>query len=115
MGMFDTLYYEGAEYQTKDTPKQTLDNYKIEVDQESGHRYLWHEEYDAEWIEDKEAWLGGQLETYNHRWVRCDDFDGLIRFYREDKENGGYKNDAWVEYRALFMNGQMIKLTRNKE
>ena len=81
-----------------------------------GHAVVfWHEEYDAEWIEDKEAWLGGQLETFNHHWVRCDDFDGLIRFYREDKENGGYKNNAWIEYQALFMNGQMIKLTRSKE
>jgi hypothetical protein len=38
-----------------------------------------------------------------------------IRFYREDKDSGGYKNDAWVEYRALFMDGKIIKLTEVKD
>ena len=115
MGMFDTVYYKGEQYQTKDTPAQSLDNYKIEIDQTSGHHYLWHEEYDVEWIEDKEAWLGSRQHTWNHRWVCCDDFDGLVRFYREDRERGGYKNDAWIEYKALFMDGVMIKLIEDKE
>ena len=34
MGMFDNIQYKGRPYQTKDTPLQTLDNYKIEQDQE---------------------------------------------------------------------------------
>jgi hypothetical protein len=45
----------------------------------------------------------------SHEWKFCKDFDGLIRFYREDKENGGYKNSAWIEYKALFMDGKIIK------
>jgi hypothetical protein len=69
-----------VQYQTKDTPLQTLDNYKIEQDQDSGHWRLWHEEYDAEWIEE-EGLFGGTLVQSNWRWVRCDDFDGEIRFY----------------------------------
>jgi hypothetical protein len=110
MGMFDNIEYKGRQYQTKDTPLQTLDNYKIAQDQDSGHWYLWHEEYDAEWVAEPDTFLGGTLHQSNHRWVRCDDFDGAIRFYwyrtEEDQE----------EYRALFMDGQMlkIKLTRGE-
>lgn len=109
MGMFDNLHHDGEQYQTKDTPRQFLDNYKIESDQESGHTYLWHEEYDAEYIKDDTHWLGIYMRQSNHRWVRCDDFDGLIRFYRNSPDQG------WIEYQALFMDGQMIKLTRNKK
>ena len=107
MGMFDQLYYRGEEYQTKDTPAQLLDNYKIENDQ------LWYEEYEAEWVE-TEGLFGGGLKKSNERWILCDDFDGVIRFYREDKEKGGYKQDAWIVYQALFMNGCMIKLTQTQ-
>jgi len=103
MGMFDNLEYRGRQYQTKDTPLQTLDNYKIEQDQDSGHWYLWHEEYDSEWV-DSDGFLGGTIVQSNERWVRCDNFDGEIRFYyyrsNEDQE----------EYRALFMDGQMLKI-----
>ena len=47
MGMFDNIQYQDQEYQTKDTPRQLLDNYKID---ELGQ--LWVEEYDSEWVED---------------------------------------------------------------
>jgi len=115
MGMFDEIHYQGEVYQTKDTPLQTLDKYKIEHDQDSGHIYLWHEEYDSEWIEDNDGFLGGYLRQFNERWVHCHDFDGAIRFYREDKENGGYKADRWIEYKALFMNGQLLKIEKIDE
>lgn len=111
MGMFDYIHYEGQEYQTKDTPCQMLDKYKIDYNQDSGHLFLWHEDYDAEWVEE-EGLFGGHLRQFNERWVCCYDFDGLIRFYREDKENGGWKADNWIEYKALFMNGQMLKIER---
>ena len=108
MGMFDNLEYRGRQYQTKDTPLQTLDNYKIEQDQDSGHWYLWHEEYDAEWVDDKDAFFGGGIVQSNERWVCCYDFDGLIRFYyyrsEEDQE----------EYRALFMDGRMLKIKQTQ-
>ena len=103
MGMFDNIMYKGRQYQTKDTPLQTLDNYKIEQDQDSGHWRLWHEEYDSEWVED-EGLFGGTIVQSNERWICCDDFDGVIRFYwyrsEEDQE----------EYEALFMDGQMLKI-----
>jgi hypothetical protein len=104
MGMFDNIEYRGRQYQTKDTPLQTLDNYKIEQDQTSGHWYLWHEEYDSEWVEGELSLFGGTLVQSNERWVRCDEFDGEIRFYyyRSDEDQ--------EEYRALFMDGKMLKI-----
>jgi hypothetical protein len=104
MGMFDNIEYKGRQYQTKDTPLQTLDNYKIEQDQDSGHWYLWHEEYDAEWIQVTGQMFGGSIKQSNQRWVCCHNFDGEIRFYYyrsiEDQE----------EYKALFMDGRMLKI-----
>jgi len=110
MGMFDNILYKGRQYQTKDTPLQTLDNYKIEQNQDDGHWYLWHEEYDAEWIEEDGQLFGGSIRQSNHRWVACQDFDGEIRFYWYSSE------DDQEEYRALFMDVRMlkIKLTRGE-
>ena len=108
MGMFDNIEYRGRQYQTKDTPLQTLDNYRIEQDQDSGHWYLWHEEYDSEWIDSADGFLGGTIVQSNERWVCCDDFDGVIRFYyyrtEEDQE----------EYQALFMDGRMLKIKQTQ-
>jgi hypothetical protein len=103
MGMFDHIHYKGKEYQTKDTPAQMLDNYKIEQDPESGAWHLWREEYDAEWVAD-EGLFGGSIKQSNHHWVLFKEFDGLIRFYwyRTDEDQ--------EEYRALFMDGQMLKI-----
>ena len=103
MGMFDNIQYKGEEYQTKDTPAQLLDNYKIEQNQDDGHWYLWHEEYDTEW-DDHEGLFGGSIRQFNQRWVACHDFDGLIRFYY-------YRTDEDQEvYEALFMDGRMLKI-----
>ena len=60
MGMFDELYYEGQKYQTKDTPRQLLDNYKID---ELGQ--LWVEEYDSEWNKD-EGLFGGSIRQFRN-------------------------------------------------
>jgi hypothetical protein len=99
MGMFDQLFYKGEEYQTKDTPAQLLDNYKIEQNPDDGHWYLWHEEYDTDWVDDADRFGGGYSKQYNHRWVACEDFDGNLRFYNNDRE-----------YRSLFMDGRMLKI-----
>jgi hypothetical protein len=106
MGMFDELHYEGQKYQTKDTPMQTLDTYKIEHDQCSGHFYLWHEEYESEWVDDEETFFGGYFKQYNKHWVCCHEFDGKIDFYRTED------NKTWIEYHSLFMNGQMLKIVK---
>jgi hypothetical protein len=113
MGMFDYIHYGGFKYQTKDTPSQFIDDYKIEVDQESGLVYLWLKEYDSEWVDIEDNVVGGYFKRNNERWVKCEDFDGSIRFYREDEKNGGYKNDAWIEFKALFSDGQLIKMVGN--
>jgi len=104
MGMFDYVHFEGNQYQTKDTPHQLMDNYAIYHD-----GTLWMEEYDVEWVED-EGLFGGHIKQSNLRWTWCESFDGLVRFYREDQDRGGYKQDAWIRYEALFMDGRMIKL-----
>jgi hypothetical protein len=108
MGMFDYINYKEQEYQTKDTPKQYCEYYSIEADQESGHVYLWVEEYDAEWIESEEYFLGAYIKQSNHRWVRCDDFTGDIVFYREVDKT--YKK--WHQYTATFINGKMTEITK---
>ena len=107
MGMFDYLYYDGKEYQSKDTPAQLCDRYKIEREQVSGRMYLWHEAYKAEWIRNEKTISGYELKTSDHHWVHCNDFDGVINFYRQDRPI-----EAWVEYKALFMNGVALKLEK---
>jgi len=110
MGLFDYLNYGGHQYQTKDTPKQACDNYKIE------NGVLWHEEYDSEWIEG-EGLFGGHINQFNERWVRCDDFTGKIRFYRSasDDKHESWKRNAWIEYNAVFKDGQMIHIKQVNE
>lgn len=105
MGTFDYITYQGQVYQTKDTPSQFLDNYKIDVDQCSGHLYLWYEAYTAKWVEDDDNIFGSRIEQSNHRWECCHEFDGVIDFYRSED-----KDKTWIEYHALFMDGRLIKI-----
>ena len=100
--MFDYIHYKGHEYQTKDTPDQFMSHYEIRGDE------LWIKRVESEWVDD-DSIFGGRLQEVSHEWIFCEYFDGLIHFYREDDENGGYKNDAWIEYKALFMDGKIIK------
>jgi len=107
MGMFDYIYYNDIQYQSKDTPDQALHEYKIEIDQNDGHAYLWLEEYDAHWVETTDHFLGGYLYQDNERWVLCDDFTGSINFYRSMNK----EYSEWEEYTASFVNGQMANIT----
>lgn len=107
MGTFDYITYQGQEYQTKDTPAQFLDKYKIDVDQCSGHLYLWYEAYTAKWVKDDDSFFGSRIEQSNHRWECCHNFDGKIDFYRQDKEH-----DVWIEFHSLFMNGKLLKIEK---
>ncbi len=104
MGMFDHIEFQGQQYQTKDTPLQLCEYYRID---DLGR--LWEQQYDAEWISG-EGFLGGHIHQTNQRWVECQDFTGPVRFYREDQERGGHKADAWIEYEAEFKCGLMIGL-----
>ena len=98
MGMFDNLLYKGEEYQTKDTPDQSLNTYEIRGDE------LWWRKTEYEWVEDKESIFGIRMEERNHEWIFCDRFDGVIDFYRQNEAK------EWVEWHALFNNGRMIKI-----
>jgi hypothetical protein len=107
MGMFDTITFKGKEYQSKDTPQQAMDDYEIRENE------LWWKKCEYEW-EESGGLFGGYLKEISHEWIFCHKFDGLIRFYREDKENGGYEANAWEEWNALFMDGKIIKLERKE-
>ena len=105
MGMFDYVEWEGQQYQSKDTPNQLCDNYRID---DLGR--LWVEEYDAEFVKDPGHIFGVYLEQRNKRWRECVEFSGPMRFYREDDERGGHKANAWNEWQAEFKSGLMIGL-----
>jgi hypothetical protein len=106
MGMFDYINYDGHQYQTKDTPAQMLDTYEIRGNE------LWYKKVELEFTKEDSHVFGGYLKEISHEWVFCEDFDGVINFYREDKENGGYKKNKWIDYKVLFMNGKIIKFER---
>ena len=106
--MFDSIFFNKEEYQTKDTPQQSLDTYEIRGDE------LWWKKTEYEWADDEESLFGGYMKEVSHEWVFCDRFDGVIDFYRENKEEGGYKKGAWIEYHTLFNNGRMIKIERKE-
>lgn len=98
--MFDYIRYEGYEYQSRDTPAQSLDNYEIRDDNS-----LWHEEYDLEWREEKLSLLGGYFDKINPKWIFQEDFTGEIRFYRSVDDTR-----EWIEYSSYFSRGKLIKI-----
>ena len=98
MGMFDYIRYDGVEYQTKDTPQQTMDTYEIRENE------LWWKKCQYEW-KDNDSRFGGFLEEISHEWIFCDDFDGVIDFYR-----AADMSDEWIEYHTLFNNGKLLKI-----
>ena len=113
--MFDNLRCEyplktkGANelrYQTKDTPSQYLDNYKIKED-----GTLWHEEYDVEDKSDPNTkgleGLRGMLPPVNQRWVQ-ENITGEIRFYSDLK-------GKWIEYSAYFVDGKLNQIHELKK
>ena len=112
MGMFDYVECEyslpagkGASvFQTKDTPAQMLDIYKIDAD-----GLLWHEAYDIEDRSDPSAEgldrFVGCMTRVNKRWERCVNFTGEITFYNFINDRTG-----WLEYSAYFVDGMLKEL-----
>ena len=108
MGVFDYIRCEveipgiGAipgTFQTKDTPAQYLDLYKIDA----GGK-LWHEAYE---VEDKSEpgavgmmALLGCRSPVNHRWEPCV-FTGCLEFYGETDDGRD------IEVGATFIGGDM--------
>jgi len=103
MGMFDYIKYGNVVYQTKDTPMQTLSLYEIRGDK------LWYKNTTNTWIKDEKEIFGGHLEEVSHEWIFQDEFDGLIEF-------GKYHDDTGEEeeYKALFMDGKMIRIKKDE-
>jgi hypothetical protein len=71
---------------------------------------LWHEARTIKFVEDESRFLGHRMESSNHRWECCHEFDGVIDFYRSEN-----KGETWIEYHSLFMNGKMIKIEKVEE
>ena len=103
MGMFDYINYKGKQYQTKNTPNQLMDNYEIRDD-----GTLWVEKYESEWVKDPNAWLGGFINQYNHRWEQEKNFTGEIFFYEYD----GKGKD--IEYSSYFIFGELKNIVQLK-
>ena len=115
-------------FQTKDTPDQYMSLYKIDADGK-----LWHEECEREWIEpvnpDGESFMDriGHMKTISRTWIRVN-FHGTINFYEgydhkeykfeynrgESKEWQRYEM-GWIEYCALFKDGQMISIDQIRD
>jgi hypothetical protein len=144
MGMFDNirckwpLPVSGAnelDYQTKDTPNQSLDNYEIRED-----GTLWIEEYDVEnrseaakWKKDHpgeevpeelKGWKSfiGCLTRINKRWVQVTDFTGEVAFYtlcdtKDGKVVNADERAGWIEWSAYFIKGKLnsVNLIKNRE
>lgn len=111
MGMYDNLECdmdlpaEGLNdrlWQTKDTPTQALDRYKIDT---SGH--MWRQDFDLESEDDSNA-----LASYrkvNKRWVQVFDFTGEIRFY-DFADHEQWQRGGWIEFSAYFIGGKCVEI-----
>jgi hypothetical protein len=108
MGMFDYIKVEipgfydleevptKVEWQTKDTPAQQLDTYRLTRDG------LIHEAYDTRYEETKDAPLG----FYLHRENRRDEFCNMttsINFY-------DLVDKRWWEFCAFIVNGKVTDI-----
>jgi len=137
MGMFDWIRCEyplpdepnGASlrFQTKDTPNQMLDEYRIDANGE-----LWVKTYDIEDRSDPNAEglqrLYGVMTRVNEREERVTDFTGTIEFYTSNLSGGTPSPDGYVwvtedgngdpaiswDYTAHLVRGQVVYLTGSK-
>jgi len=103
MGVFDNIRCEYPlpdgrpvpfDAQTKDTPAQWLNNYKIDQD-----GFLWHEDHDIEDQSDPNATglerIVGMCTPVNQRWVK-EKLTGEISFY-DDAEYSAYFVDGFLK------------------
>lgn len=110
MGMFDHITcnhhlidkkYRDEIFQTKDTPAQLLDRYKIKED-----GTLWHEIYDIEDKSDPKAEglmrFVGCMTRVNQRWKPVD-YEGDLTFYTID-------GDMWIKFKAVFKDNKLVSI-----
>lgn len=114
-------------FQTKDTPDQGMTSYTITSD---GSLLVNRKEY--EWtapppkaVEPSQPrWSDFGYNKVVREWTEsCHHFNGAIVFYdsysHAEKHSGDdYQHDAfadgWVEYKALFQNGQLIQISQSE-
>ena len=107
MGMFDYIKYGDKKYQTKDTPAQMLEEYEIRADE------LWYKDTKYEWTEEEDSLFGGYLKEVSHEWRFLSDFDGVIKFYKYERNAEG-KYYCEEECKAVFADGKMVKIAEVK-
>lgn len=116
MGMFDYLRCEyplpvdGAnelEYQTKDTPSQFLENYKIEKDGTLSYESCRYEDRSDQTLSGIMR-LAGMMTRIVEGWEKvC--FTGEIRFYTTIEEDA-----KWIEFSSYFVDGKLKELVQIK-
>jgi len=115
MGMFDYIKFRDKVYQTKDTSMQTMETYELRDDG------LWYKDVEREWVDKdiseakaEESWILslGYFREVSHKWVKLEDYDGLIIFYdyRRNKDGSMYEE----EWKVLLMDGKILKLEQIK-
>ena len=121
MGVFDNIIVEYPlpglldrgwdwDWQTKDTPAQFMDVYKIDGDGE-----LWHQAYEIEDQSDPNAEgirrFVGTMTRVNKRWEAVPTFTGTIRFYDGDASSWHQKLRGWWEYEAVLLDGMVVDVS----
>lgn len=108
MGMFDYVEVDkswglpDAEWQTKDTPNQYLDSFRIEADGSISEQVYETEDQSAPNAEGLMR-LVGCMARVNLQRVQVKDYRGRIDFYSTI-------DDVWHEYSALFNDGKLIDI-----
>jgi hypothetical protein len=108
MSIYDEIKFDyelpfnltGSTFQTKDTPSQCLDNYKIDKD-----GVLWVERYNIEIDKNKfeNNEIRGLLKKINKIWVPLNNFIGGIKFYI-------YEDEKLYVFSSYFVNGILKEL-----
>jgi hypothetical protein len=112
LGEAKDVDFNGLIYQTKDL-NNSLESYKIDKD---GN--LWIKETETEWIEGNP---NGKTfsERFGHaelikEWLEPITYTGEVVFYEglqySEQANDDWKNDYWVEYKAIFVAGKIVKI-----
>lgn len=128
MGMFDNITCEyplpgdapadvkAWTFQTKDTPAQMLEHYRITADGKLQHRDVRYEDRSDSTKEGIERLVGMLTPIYGD-WIDENDFVGKLSFYGSNVVASGpatYTKDGedsiWVEYEAVIVDGQLIRI-----
>ena len=95
MGMFDTVYMNRRSYQTKDL-ECVMDEYEVISNR------LFRRQYDFEWVDDDEHFLGGYLNSTFLGLREMNDYTGTIEMYDD-------KNVLF----CVFSQGVMVRAYNN--